>query len=79
MYSYDYVLNFTEFNELDTKEMRAFKEWFLSSLEDRMERFVAFVRQRDGYGEWAGDYSEESLLSLSAWLYRKISGESHQN
>ena len=68
-YSYDVIPNCKEFAILGVKEMKAFREWFLSTLDDRMEVFEGYVRSFEGFEGWKADYSIFSLKALGRWMY----------
>ncbi|MCX5618804.1 hypothetical protein NQF86_09055 [Bombella sp. TMW 2.2543] len=68
-YSYDYIPLCGEFEQAGTKEMKAFREWFLSTLDDRTEVFERYVRSCEGFEGWKADYSVSSLKELGRWMY----------
>ncbi len=68
-YSYDVIPNCKEFAILGVKEMKAFREWFLSTLDDRTRVFEGYVQSYEGFGGWRADYSVCSLKELGRWMY----------
>ena len=68
-YSYEYIPNRDEFVQAGAKEMKAFREWFLSTLDDRTEVFEGYVRSCEGFEDWKADYSVFSLKELGRWMY----------
>ncbi len=68
-YSYDDIPYRRQFIETGVKEMKAFREWFLSTLDDRTEVFEGSVRSHKGFEAWKADYSVSSLKELGRWMY----------
>ncbi len=68
-YSYEYIPKCGEFEQKGVKEMKAFREWFLSTLDDRTEVFEGYVQSCKGFEGWKADYSVSSLKELGRWLY----------
>ncbi|MCX5618802.1 hypothetical protein NQF86_09045 [Bombella sp. TMW 2.2543] len=74
-YSYDYIPDCDEFVQAGPKVMKAFREWFLSTLDDRTEVFEGYVQSCKGFEGWKADYSVSSLKELGRWLYAQSSRE----
>lgn len=74
-YSYDYIPLCNEFELAGVKEMKAYKEWFLSTLDDRIEVFEGYVRSCEGFEGWQADYSVSSLKELGRWMYVQSSSD----
>lgn len=47
-----------------------FWKWFLSTLDDRMEKFRGRVRSSTGYEEWESDSS--LVKTSSSWCHDKV-------
>ena len=60
------------FKEMSKKELRAYFEWFLSSISERMKELTAEVRRTVGYEHWEPDCSPTSLDTLGTWYASQV-------
>lgn len=61
-----------KFREMPKAELRAYREWFMKVLPERVAALEAEVRRKPEYAAWAADGSPESLDRLGAWFAGKV-------
>lgn len=60
------------FKEMSKKELRAYFDWFLASISERMKELTAEVRRTVGYERWEPDCSPASLETLGTWYASQV-------
>lgn len=61
-----------KFREMPQSELKAYREWFLAVLPDRVAALQAEVRRAPEYDAWLADRSPESLDGLGQWFAGKV-------
>jgi hypothetical protein len=60
------------FKEMSGKELRAYFDWVLASVPERMKELKAEVHRTPGYESWEADSSPISLDTLGRWFSSQV-------
>lgn len=61
-----------KFREMSRKELKAYFDWFQSTLPHRIAELAAIVREAPGFESWVPDFSPTSLDALGAWFGAQV-------
>lgn len=61
-----------QFRELPKKELKAYFQWFLEVLPERLDILILAVKSTKGFEHWISDYSNESLNDLGEWFVQHV-------
>lgn len=60
------------FREMSKKELRAYYDWFLAQVPQRIDILINAVHATTGYEDWSADYSPDSLNALGKWFAGQV-------
>jgi hypothetical protein len=61
-----------KFWEMSKKELKAYFEWFMAMIPERVGELADAVRHSPGFEDWRPDYTPDSLDALGEWFASQV-------
>lgn len=68
-----------DFPSMSKKELKAYFEWFLASIPERVGQLVGAIQETIGFEDWQGDFTPSSLDRLGEWFASQVEVRARTN